>query len=335
MLKILSPKEIKYLLDKYVVGQDYAKKVLSVAAYQHQLRCSQMADSVFMEKSNALLVGETGCGKTLLARTLASILDVPVHIQDCTKLTASGYAGSDVEDCLVGLLRSTNYDVKKAEQGIVVLDEVDKIARRSTDAYHFLDVSGECVQQGLLKIIEGCKVGVPPAGGKKHPDQPLIYMDSSRILFIACGSFPGMVETEADKSSGISCLNRTISPNILYGYGMLREFIGRFSYLVKMDKLSISDMVSILTEPVNSLVSQYETLLANGGIRLEIENAALLAIAEQAVKLETGARGLRNLMDSLLLDTIFDSLGQRKKRTVRLTKDLVYTLYPLDSEAKT
>lgn len=325
MSKTLIPREIKSLLDKYVVGQEYAKKVLSVAAYQHQLCCSQVETPVLMEKSNVLLVGETGCGKTLLARTLASILDVPVHIQDCTKLTASGYAGSDVEDCLVGLLRSTNYNVKKAEQGIVVLDEVDKIASRSTDAYHFLDVSGECVQQGLLKIIEGCKVGVPPAGGKKHPDQPLIYMDSSKILFIACGSFPGMVADDTVNSES-PFLNNALSPNTLYGYGMLREFIGRFSYLIKMDRLSVADMVSILTEPANSLVSQYESLLANGGIRLEFEEAALLAIARLATELDTGARGLRSVMDSLLLDIIFDSLGQKSVRTVKITKELVQAL---------
>ena len=201
-----------------------------------------------------------------------------------------------------------------------------KIARRSTDAYHFLDVSGECVQQGLLKIIEGYKVGVPPAGGKKHPEQPLLYMDSSKILFVACGSFPGLA-VESNNHSGATLSSRTVSPNILFDYGMLREFIGPFSYLVKMDRLSIEDMTSILTQPVNSLVSQYEALLANSGIRLEIENTALLAIAEQAAKLETGARGLRSIMDSLMLDFLFDSLGDNNCQSVRITKELVYNLF--------
>ena len=340
---IPTPARIKMELDKYVIGQDEAKKTLSVAVYNHFRRLQLIAEGTVkpddMGKSNVLLLGHTGCGKTQLVRTIARFLNVPCYIQDCTKITASGYVGSDVEDCLAGLLRNCNYDVAKAECGIVMLDEIDKNRKAEASTSITRDVSGECVQQSLLKIVEGDKVGVPPMGGRKHPEQSLLYVDTSQILFIGSGAFTGLEDIISQRIgrnecsigfSGVAVKKRKskdsilaqLLPEDLHKYGMIPEFVGRFPISTYVEPLEKKDLVNILTEPKDAIVKQYQNLLAMDEINLTFTSGALEAIAERALKMGTGARGLRNIMERVMRDTMFEAPSQKRNG---LPTDVVVT----------
>lgn len=317
-----TPKEIKNYLDKYVIGQDEAKKILSVAVYNHYKKIiNNLKDNndIEYDKSNLIMIGPTGTGKTYLVRNIAKMLDVPCYIQDCTKITASGYVGSDVEDCLVGLLRTCNYNVKLAEMGIVVLDEGDKICKKEASVSVTRDVSGECVQQSLLKIVEGDLVGVPPAGGRKHPEQELIYVNTKNILFILSGAFVGIEDIISKRVNGKSIdfdtTNEVINnddilsyttPQDVRDFGFIPEFIGRFPIITNVKKLTEDDLVRILKEPKNSIVKQYKGLMKLDNVNIEFTDEALFEIARTAIELETGARGLRNIMETILTDLMFD-----------------------------
>lgn len=323
-IKLRRPDQIKAWLDKHVIGQDEAKKTLSVAVYNHYKRIMHRDDpgcKVNIDKSNVILLGPTGCGKTLMVKKIAEYLDVPCYIQDCTKITASGYVGSDVEDCLVGLLRSCNYDMEKAEHGIVILDEGDKIAKKEAGVSITRDVSGECVQQSLLKIVEGDIVGVPPFGGRKHPEQSLLYVNTKDILFILSGAFVGLdgiVDRrmgrdrkrigfhEGEKPQEGSHLE-DVAPEDLREFGMIPEFIGRFPVITYVDPLDKAALKRILTEPKDAIVNQYEELLREDGIDLSVNPDALDAIADEAARLGTGARALRGIMEKVMRDIMFDA----------------------------
>ena len=324
-IRLPRPDQIKAYLDKYVIGQDEAKKTLSVAVYNHYKRIIHKDDPecrVELEKSNVMLLGDTGCGKTHMVKTIARLLNVPCYIQDCTKITASGYVGSDVEDCLVGLLRACNYNMEMAQMGIVVLDEGDKIAKKEAGQSVIRDVSGECVQQSLLKIVEGDIVGVPPMGGRKHPEQPLIYVDTTNILFILSGAFVGLQDIIArrigkdfsrigfssgpEKYSDGNILSDVTAQDIRE-FGMIPEFVGRFPVLTYVEPLKVSDLERILVEPQNALTKQYVELLREDGLQLTFTPEALNIIAERAVELKTGARGLRHIMESVMRDIMFDA----------------------------
>ena len=343
---IPTPARIKMELDKYVIGQDEAKKTLSVAVYNHYRRQELIAQGKVkpgdMGKSNVLLMGNTGCGKTHMVQTLARFLNVPCYIQDCTKITASGYVGSDVEDCLAGLLRNCNYDVSRAEMGIVMLDEIDKNHKADAGVSVTRDVSGECVQQSLLKIVEGDKVGVPPMGGRKHPEQSLLYVDTSQILFIASGAFCGLEDIISQRlgrneraigfSSDATVRKRKskdsllahLLPEDLHRYGMIPEFGGRFPITTCVEPLDKKDLISILTEPKDAVVKQYQSLLAMDDINLTFTSGALEAIAERALKMGTGARGLRNIMERVMRDTMFDApSNKRNGQPVVVTESMV------------
>jgi ATP-dependent Clp protease ATP-binding subunit ClpX len=320
----MRPDQIKKHLDKYVIGQDEAKKTLAVAVYNHYKRIRHLNDpdcKVQLDKSNIILLGPTGCGKTLLVKTIAKLLDVPCYIQDCTKLTASGYVGSDVEDCLAGLLRSCNYELEMAKQGIVMLDEGDKIAKKEAGISITRDVSGECVQQSLLKIVEGDLVGVPPMGGRKHPEQPLIYLDTTNILFIVSGAFVGLEDiisrrigkgvnrigfTPAEESKDVNPLD-SVTPQDIRDFGFIPEFIGRFPVVTHVNDLDKEALLRILTEPANSITGQYIELLRQDGIDLDFAPEALDAIADAALTTGTGARGLRIIMEKIMRDIMFDA----------------------------
>ena len=324
---LMSPAEIKKHLDKYVIGQEDAKKTLSVAVYNHYKRLLHNLGgraAVEIDKSNVILLGETGCGKTLLVKTIARLLDVPCYIQDCTKITESGYVGSDVEDCLVGLLRESNYNLEKAQMGIVMLDEADKLAKVEAGPSITRDVGGVGVQQSLLKIVEGDKVGVPPAGGRKHPEQPLIYVDTTNILFVMSGAFVGLDDivsrrlgtgrgrigydvAPADGSS-LTPLQYVI-PQDLREFGMIPEFIGRFPVVTYVNPLGKNDLVTILTKPKNALVKQYAELLKYDDVKLDFTKGALEDIAELSMGLGTGARGLRTIMETVMTDAMFEAAG--------------------------
>ena len=323
--KLPRPDEIKAFLDEHVIGQDEAKKTLSVAVYNHYKRILHRNDSkrlAQVDKSNVILLGDTGSGKTLLVRTIAKMLGVPHYIQDCTKITASGYVGSDVEDCLAGLLRSCNYDLEKAKVGIVMLDEGDKIAKREVGPSITRDVSGECVQQSLLKIVEGDLVGVQPAGGRKHPEAPLTYLDTTNILFILSGAFVGIEDIIARRVNrggriGFSSSQDAaapkkgslddITPQDIRDFGMIPEFVGRFPVITHVNPLTRDDLVRILTEPRDAIVSQYAELMRLDGIRFKVDKDALGIIADEAVSLGTGARGLRSVMEKVMRDVMFDA----------------------------
>jgi endopeptidase Clp ATP-binding regulatory subunit (clpX) len=328
---ILTPDQLKAELDRHVIGQDEAKKTLVVAVYNHYKRISHLDDpkcKVRLDKSNVILLGPTGCGKTLLVKTIAEALDVPCYIQDCTKITASGYVGSDVEDCLVGLLRACNYNMAKAEMGIVMLDEGDKIAKREAGPSITRDVSGECVQQSLLKIVEGDLVGVPPAGGRKHPEQPLLYVNTQNILFILSGAFVGLEDIIAKRTGrcssriGFTTLEgkeereaslSDVSAQDLRDFGLIPEFAGRFPVVTHVDPLDEGSLVRILTEPQNSLVAQYTELLRQDGISLTFSPEALKAVAREAFTLGTGARGLRGILEKVMRDIMFDAPSKAER----------------------
>lgn len=340
--KLPKPHEIKAFLDQYVIGQEQAKKVLSVAVYNHYKKIvnNSKSKTVEMDKSNIILLGNTGCGKTHLVKTIARMLQVPCYIQDCTKMTASGYVGEDVENCLVGLLQSCDYNLNAAQMGIVMLDEGDKIRKAEAGVSITRDVSGECVQQSLLKIVEGTRVGVPPQGGRKHPDQPLIYVDTTNILFILSGAFVGLEDIVSKRlgSGKIGFASQQkqsdkplnpkehITSEDIRQFGMIPEFVGRFPVITHVDALTRDDLVRIMTEPKNSIVAQYKKLLKMDGISLSFSPDALKAIADIAIGLGTGARGLRSIFEDVMTDIMYEAPMLEEGSVVLVTKNMVAQL---------